>query len=94
MSLSLDESSTREDRHRRNIVAVFDDLKDYLSESDLDLSLDYKIALKRRKNKLDYAKQVEEIRPGRYRILVMQILEIYNFYESGLNPILVNPSPN
>ena len=64
-SPSLDGASTREDRHRLNIVAVFDDLKDYLSESDLDLSLDYKIALKRRKNKLDFAKQAnEEIKPG------------------------------
>jgi hypothetical protein len=38
---------TREDRQIGSIAAVFDDLKDYLSDSDL--SLDYKIALRRRK---------------------------------------------
>lgn len=37
------------DKHVIPIVTVFDDLKDYLSDSDL--SLDYKIALQRRKQK-------------------------------------------
>jgi len=37
------------DKHVIPIVTVFDDLKDYLSDSDL--SLDYKIALQRRKHK-------------------------------------------
>jgi len=37
------------DKHIIPIVTVFDDLKDYLSDSDL--SLDYKIALQRRKQK-------------------------------------------
>jgi len=40
-----------------NIVAVFDELKDYLSESDLDRSLDYKIALRRKKNRTQSLKQ-------------------------------------
>ena len=39
----------KEDRQIGSIAAVFDELKDYLSDSDL--SLDYKIALRRRKNR-------------------------------------------
>ena len=37
------------DRHVTPVLTVFDDLKDYLSDSDL--SLDYKIALQKRKHK-------------------------------------------
>ena len=44
----LDKRS-KEDRQIGSIAAVFDELKDYLSDSDL--SLDYKIALRRRKNR-------------------------------------------
>ena len=48
-SADKNKSILREDRQIGSIAAVFDDLKDYLSDSDL--SLDYKIALRRRKNR-------------------------------------------
>ena len=46
---SVNDLSSVADKHVIPVVTVFDDLKDYLSDSDV--SLDYKIALQRRRHK-------------------------------------------
>ena len=68
------------------VTSVFDDLKDYLSDSDSGMSLDYKIAVQRRKKKMKLLaekyqvdQQEEEKTTRKSASLTTELDDLFNF---------------